>query len=489
MSHNRFLENFKAISAIPRCSGNEGKIADFLEAKAKELGCQTKRDAIGNLIIKKEADSGFENRKIITLQGHMDMVCEKEAGCSHDFSCDPLTLKEFSIKNANGEVEPWLTAEGTSLGADNGFALAAGMSLLEDPDFFCGPLELLFTVDEEEGLKGALNLDGSLIEGRLLINLDSEDEGEFTIGCAGGQTMNLSFPPNLFLTESAKEKQVCYQIEITGLPGGHSGVEIHRVKANAIKELVSILVQLNTDEDFNLIEFNASFRHNVIPSSAQAQFASSLPLETLQSRLAPLLSQLQIDSPNAKVTLSIVPKKEKILFNHKATDRFLEWAKQLPFGPFSFVAGNENLVESSANCAQLIFNQAEGVLGSVSFRSSNGEKLKQLISRYTKETEKAGGLVQCDSGYPSWQPDFESDLLKKAVSVWEKRTQKTPKISVIHAGLECGLIGEKLPGCEMISIGPDIVDVHSPKEKMNLASAIRVYDYLKELILSDLSKP
>lgn len=478
-----FWRNFNEVSKIPRGSGNELAVRDFLYGRAKEADCEVEVDSAGNLLIRRSATTGFEKVPAIILQGHMDMVCEREEGSTHDFARDPLFLKVVEI-----DKERWLQADGTTLGADNGFALAVGLTLLEEKSLVCGSLEMLFTVAEETGLTGAMELDASFLRGKRLINLDSEEEGIFCIGCAGGKSyqFNKFFYDCPYSIEIEKKRAgYFYQATLSGLQGGHSGIEIDKGRANAIQQLLLFLSSIKKAPSFSLISFESIFRHNVIPSRATATFMLDRPIS--QSKMDNFLSQLIAIEPATVFQVKrIEPEDEKMAFSGLSqgdSQDFISTILALPCGPTRWATEISGLVETSGNVATLVLKNGEG-RGEVSLRSLDDEQLKILGESMGDALARKGWNLFSHGGYPGWKPSVQSSWVKEVSDHWKVFTGVAPELTVIHAGLECGILGKKIKECEMISLGPDIKEVHSPKERMSITSAEKVYAFVKLLISS-----
>jgi len=469
------LKWFEQITQIPRCSKQEEKIANWLMEWAKENGFETKTDKVKNLVIKVPASPGYENSPAVILQGHMDMVCEKTPESNHDFSKDPIKLVY------DGD---WLTADGTTLGADNGIALAMAMAIALDKDIKHPPLELLFTVDEETGLTGANELQPGFIDGRILINVDSEDEGVFTVGCAGGINTKGSVPLE---TEKPPAGLKQYQITAGGMKGGHSGIDISQEKANAIKVLGRTLQKLSKQGiDLRIADLNGGRAHNAIPRDASAVvFLSTQELDKAKKILSDLQTVLRDEFKNTDPDLTLSIKEDSAAFSKvataAATAKIIDFIMVMPHGVDAMSTDIKDLVETSNNFANIkIEDGAINVL--TSQRSSVVSRLEAHTARIEAVTRLAGGEAKSGDGYPPWPPNMESTLLKKSTALYEKMYNKKPVVEVIHAGLECGIIGDKYDGMDMISIGPTIKYPHSPDEKIQVSSIGKVWDFLAELL-------
>jgi dipeptidase D len=470
------LDCFEQISKIPRCSKNEKEIAEWLMNWAKEHNFEARMDKVRNIVIKIPGSTGYENSPLVVIQGHMDMVCEKTPDSPHDFCKDPI---KFVYE---GE---WLTADRTTLGADNGIALAMAMVLATDKDIAHPPLELLFTVDEETGLTGANNLAPGFIDGKILINVDSEDEGVFTVGCAGGINTNLSYPIE-YEAIPAGYKQ--YKITAGGMKGGHSGIDIGKGKANALRILGRSLYHLKKqDIDVRLADIKGGSAHNAIPRDAYALvFLPAADADKAKSTISEWsnIFNSEFKSTDPELVVTIAENNEgnfKEIITAAKTQKVIEWMLVIPHGVESMSPDIPGLVETSNNFANLrIESGAVRVL--TSQRSSVVSKLHALTHRIESTARLAGGDAKSGDGYPPWQPNMDSLLLARSTKLYEKMYNKKPVVEVIHAGLECGIIGDRNPGMDMISIGPTLKFPHSPDEKIHIESIGKVWDFIVELL-------
>ncbi len=469
LEERKVWEYFEAISEIPRESGNEEGVRKYLLSWAEEHGIEAKTDAIGNVIMFR---SGAEGKEPVCLQGHMDMVCVKRDGSEHDFTKDPIEI----VLDGNT-----IRAKDTSLGADNGVAVAFALALLEenDPDF--PPLEALFTVSEETKLLGANNLDASMIRSRKLINIDSEEEGIIYIGCAGGLQINAKKKAKL---KNVSGDTVHLKLSVSGLLGGHSGGEIHKERANAIKLLARIMHRFPV---YSLTDIQGGTRSNVIPSSAYASFViDSEDEETIRSLVtnaaAEIKDEYRIQDPGIEITLeNLSPASEAIKF--KTSVAFIEALYLAPNGVQAMSQAVPGVVESSNNIA--IVKYEDGELRILSSTRSLVESARnETALRVGAAFEIMGLNVFYDDGYPSWAPNPDSQLTKKVAEEYKKFTKKKPVVTCIHAGLECGIINSLIPGMDSVSIGPDLFDVHSVNEHIDYQSAVRTMAFLRHLLKS-----
>jgi dipeptidase D len=472
------IDIFTQINAIPRCSKKEAAIGRWLGAWADAQGFSRAGDTAGNLVIKVPASPGFEAAPVIVLQGHMDMVCEKTPDSDHDFDHDPIRVMR------DGE---WLRADRTTLGADNGIALALALAIVADASVAHPSLELLFTVDEESGLIGASHLDPALISGKVLINIDSEDDHIFTIGCAGGEETRIRLPLEY---EACPDGLDFHKIVVGGLRGGHSGVDIHKPRANANRILGRLLADLLTDERRRLVRLAGGSAHNAIPRDARAVVA--MPAaggEALASAVARWQALLAAENGETEPRLKLqcqagasASAAEDVLRPDSARQA-VTLLNALPHGVQGMSHQVPELVETSCNLA--ILTTANGHLDIISSqRSSSMTRLEEITARVRAVADLAGAGATRLNHHPSWPPDPGSALLGRCRDVYARQFGEAPKVEVIHAGLECGLIGAKVPGMEMISIGPTLKNPHSPDEKLFIPSIGKMLEFLTALLAS-----
>lgn len=470
------LSYFDRINAIPRCSKNEGRLHQWLKDWAHGKGFETKADAVGNLVVRIPASAGCENAPIVVIQGHMDMVCEKTTDSDHDFTKDPI------VAHTEGD---WLTADRTTLGADNGIAIAYALALVENAGVKHPPLELLFTVDEETGLNGVKAMAADLIDGRRLINLDSEDEGVFTIGCAGGVDTTLKAR---FEMGPIDQHTAWTTITIGGLTGGHSGIDIHKQRASANKLIGRALDHIRKRVPCRLVTLTGGTRHNAIARDAAAAVTCSLAEQAMvyqavsdleqivkgeYGRLEPdLFIRAQSESPSGGEALTI-----------DDTQHIIDVLQALPHGVAGMSQTVDGVVETSSNLATV--KLADGGLTVLSSqRSSIASRLDELTDRIHAISRIAGIDAQNTSAYPPWRPKMNAMLLHDAQAVYRRLYDREPVIQVIHAGLECAIIGDLYSGIEMISFGPTIENPHSPSERLNVPSVQKVWRFLAALLSS-----
>jgi dipeptidase D len=467
-------KHFDKIRSIPHCSGHEERLAEYLISYAKGKELDAEKDAAGNVVIRVPATSGHEAAPVVVLQGHMDMVGEKNSDVAHDFSKDPIQL-EFQ-----GE---WLKAKGTTLGSDNGIGLAAALSVIDSKDVVHGPLELLFTVDEEVGLTGAGKLQRGFVKGDMLMNLDSEELGAVYIGCSGGGDTTLKFPVS-FIDAPAGTKG--FVLKVTGLRGGHSGIDINEQRGNAIKILSRCLWKASRTQPVHLVGLRGGNKRNAIPREAEAEL---MVLETAVDDLSGI-----IGDEAAKIVEELGGREINLVVKIAASDRtfsrvmdpnfqktLLDLLIALPHGVEAMSYDIAGLVETSNNLAT-ISTGGDEVTIALSTRSSIASALKALRERIRSIAELAGAAVDENEPYPGWKPNLESKLLAVVKAVHLREFGKEPQLKAIHAGLECGIIGEKFPGMDMVSIGPWIEHPHSPDERVNIPSVEKFWTLLKAVL-------
>ncbi len=468
------LKWFEEVSKIPRCSCNEEQIALWLIDWAKKNGFPSNRDKTGNVVIRIPASKGYESAPAVILQGHMDMVCEKTQDSDHDFSKDP-------IKPVYGEE--WLTADKTTLGADNGIAIAMAMTAALDKESLHPPLELLFTVDEETSLTGAGALEPGFVEGKCLLNIDSEKEGVFLVGCAGGERGDHTLPLDFVPTPPG---YVPVTIEVTGLSGGHSA-DIHLEKANALKLIGRTLNAIALERRFHLADLAGGKADNAIPRNAEAViFIKPSELPSTRSVVSGLEKKTRDEFKNTDPSLTIrVSEGSKKTYNEVITEkdsaRVLLLILAMPHGIYAMSAEIPNFVETSDNFAS--FQIEDHRLKIVtSQRSPIVSRLEDVGAHIASVVCLAGGTSDFHDRYPGWKANMDSALLKKASAVYKKLRGQEPIVETTHGGLECGLIDERLPGMDMISFGPTIQNPHSPGERIFIPSIGRIYEFLVKLL-------
>ncbi|HIE16393.1 MAG TPA: aminoacyl-histidine dipeptidase [Bacteroidales bacterium] len=467
-------EIFDSITKIPRPSKKEKKIRTFLINWAKKHQLEVLEDKAGNILMKKPATPGFENKKTIVLQSHMDMVCEKNNNIDFDFDNDSI---QTYIENG------WVTAKGTTLGADDGIGMAAQMAVLIDNTLEHGPIEALFTVDEETGLTGAFNLEPNFFTGKILLNLDSEDEGEIFIGCAGGIDTTAWF--NYEKIKAPKSYQAL-KISITGLKGGHSGDDINKGHGNAIKILNRYLWEINQKYDIELFYFEGGNLRNAIPREASAIFlVSNYKKEQARADFNIFIHTMEIEygyvEPNMKLTLTSTETPEWII-DSKTKDNLFNALYGCPNNVIAMSKRMPDMVESSTNLAAIRF-KSDSQIEIITSQRSELESSKYDIAQSVESVFRlANATVKHSDGYPGWTPNPDSEILKIAKKSYKKLFNQYPIVRSIHAGLECGLFLKKYPYLDMISFGPTLRFVHSPDEKINIDSVQKFWDFLIEIL-------
>ena len=483
---SEFWEYFEQLTKIPRCSEHEEKVRAFIKEEAERLSFETKVDTAGNLVIRVPAKQ--DQLEKVILQCHMDMVCEKNEGISHDFSKDPLELKIIEIDN-----DKWVAAEGTTLGADNGVGIAYLLTLMKkiyDGELNLGSLgfDLLFTVDEEMGLRGAFKIDTDLITGRYLINLDAEDEDSVTIGCAGGRVTFFHIKKETIRIDK-NENLTPIRIFVSGLSGGHSGADIHLGRGNALKIIGEVLWKLNKEFIIQLNSISGGNRTNAIPREASAiLYVNKEELSNISKFISDLVSNIKVlfDGIDPDMDVSIQQQEkfeEDKAFTKKIQDNILNIIYTLPNGPLSMHPKIKDLVYTSSNLG-VIRTDDEKIEIKLSQRSLS-EYFKIVIWEKAVSLFKLTGLeidIILNSDYPGWQPNFDSNLLKFTEEAFKEQFKKEIEVKAIHAGLECGILKKKFPDMEFISIGPINVGAHSPDERVSVKSVEKIWRFLIALL-------
>mgnify|MGYP002852905159 CR=1 FL=1 len=466
-------QRFDEITKVPRPSKHEEQMVAFIENFAKQHSLPYKKDKCGNIVITKAATAGCENRKPIVLQSHMDMVCEKNASKQHNFLTDPIETI------VDGE---WLRANGTTLGADDGIGVAAELAILTDDSFAHGPIECLFTVDEETGLTGAENIQEGFFSGTALLNLDSEDEGEVFVGCAGGCTTKVNFQVE---TEPMPDNMLGLRIVATGLIGGHSGGDIHLERGNANKIMADFVAQAAEKCGLRIASFDGGNLHNAIAREAVVvgvvPFAERENIRVLLNNYtADVQEQLSVADPNFTMQMETTDE-VSVLFTHSLQQRLISALRACPHGVIAMSKDIPDLVETSTNLAS-VKTTADGIFIGTSQRSSVESAKVAVQQRVAKAFADEGAAVECCEGYPGWTPNMQSPLLHLAKESYKHLFNKDVKVKAIHAGLECGLFLEKYPNLDMISFGPTLRGVHSPDEKVEIKTVQMFWDYLIDIV-------
>ena len=464
------LKYFAEITDIPRCSKEEEKISNYLVAWAKERNLEVVQDKENNVIIKKPASKGYENEPIVILQGHMDMVCVAVKGHEHNFCCDPI---EAVVEGDR------IIAKNTTLGADDGIAVAMMLAIL-DGDYEHPALECLITTDEETGMTGAHAIDGKLLKGRTLINIDSEEEGIITVGCAGGMVSNIVFEKSF----KEPEKDTFLQLDFGGFRGGHSGTDIAEERGNPIPLLARILREVSFEHDFEVVDFSGGSKPNAIPTDAEAIIGVDSKdvdriKEALNRSADTILKEFVATDPNGKLTIEET-KADKVL-TPEVADGIINYLLLAPNGVNTFSKKIEGLVESSTNVG-VGASDDEKVVFTMQIRSDVGSKIQFIALKNRMAGEVNGGKFEEESSYAAWEYAEKSPLRDKAVKLWKEVTGEEAAVEMIHAGLECGILQDTVGQMDMISIGPDMDGVHAPGENLSISSTKRVFDYLLKLL-------
>ncbi len=457
---------FYEISQVPRGSGNERAISDFLVKFAKDRNLEVHQDKAMNVIIKKPGTAGYEKSPTVIIQGHMDMVCEKEASSNHDFLKDPI---KFVVR---GEM---LYADKTTLGGDDGIAVAYALTVLDSKDIPHTPLEVLITTEEETGMGGAMALTDEHLQGTRLLNIDSEEEGVFLVSCAGGANVHVFFD---IKKETAKGKFL--KITVGGLLGGHSGIEINKQRANSIKLLGRILYNIKQNEKINIVEILGGSKHNAIAKDAHAVIAvenTEAVLKIVEKMTADFKNEYRAVDKLLTVTANETQNPSGQMFTKELTLNLIDFMASIPNGVQYMSMEIPGLVQTSLNNG--VLEEIDGKIKfTTSVRSSVKSALDEIVDILRIQAERCGAEFKKASEYPAWEYSPDSPVRDAAVNVYKKLNNKEPLITAIHAGLECGLLKKTLPKVDAISFGPNLYDVHTPNEHMDIASVERVWKFL-----------
>jgi dipeptidase D len=470
-------EHFDKILQVPRPSKKEEKIRAWLMSWAKSRNFETLTDDTGNIVIRIPASADKGRAPAVVLQAHMDMVCEKNEDKAFNFDKDPIEV------TVDGE---WLKTKGTSMGADDGIGIAAALAVAVDPDSVHGPLELLFTVDEETGLTGAFNMGPGLLNGKTLLNLDSEEEGTFFVGCAGGGDSHIHFP--LAFGKTLKGSKTL-KVKLAGMSGGHSGLNIHENRANAIKIAARMLREAREKGlKYTLLGLNGGDKHNAIPRECTFDVAvDGRQVEEFKSFIegwkAVVMAEFKKTDPNFRIDMTDVKRTPPRGLTGGCRDKLLGLLLALPHGVIAMSRDIPGLVETSNNLASIQMKKKEAYI-ITSSRSSVASALEYVRQGIAEIARMSGAKLDEKPSYPGWQPNMESRVLEKARGVYQSTFGKGPEVTAVHAGLECGILGEKYPGLDMLSFGPTLSGVHSPDEKVHIGSVKNFYVFLKALLKS-----
>lgn len=466
--------HFSDLNAIPRASKKEEKVIAFMMHFGQELGLETQRDEAGNVIIRKPATPGMENRQTIVLQSHLDMVHQKNASSSFDFDTHGIIMKQ------EGD---WVKAEGTTLGADNGIGVASIMSLLASDSIAHPPLEALFTIDEETGMTGALALKGGMLSGQILLNLDTEDDTELTIGCAGGIDVTASgdyeaieFPAHY----------LSYSIQLSGLVGGHSGMDIHLGRGNANKLMNRILLFCSKKAGISISSIHGGGLRNAIPRESASIIGVSREKKDLLEQALQEISEIiakEYSSTDPDLKINWIPTESPShIFNPAFQKQFLRAVYACPNGIYRMSPDIQGLVQSSNNLAQITAENGKYTVSCLSRSAVDSEKY-DLVEAITSSFSLIGATVKSSGDYPGWAPKPEAPIIKLMEAVYRQKFNAEPDVNACHAGLECGILGTNYPEMDMISFGPNIRGAHSPDERVQISSVQKFWDFLTDVLV------
>ncbi len=464
---------FHDLTQIPRPSGKEAAVIAYVKKFGEDLGLETVVDEVGNVIIRKPATPGMENRKGIILQGHLDMVPQANSDTPHNFETDPIRAR------VDGE---WVKATGTTLGADNGIGVATAMAIMAATNLKHGPVEALMTIDEETGMTGAFNLKPGMIHGDIFINLDSEDEGEVYVGCAGGTNANITMPID---REPVPAGDKALKITVSGLKGGHSGVDINLERGNSNKILFRILYELTHQYGVRIAMVDGGNLRNAIPREAVSVIVvKEQDIHNIRAKVEEMgkiiQSELSSADPGVKVQVQDADKPASVIDLYSAA-RLIKAIYGCPNGVIRMSTDMIGLVETSTNLAIVKSEESEVFIRCL-LRSSVDSAREDLKNMFSSVFTLAGGTIVFDGEYPGWKPNMDSAILKAAREVYQKLYSKIPEIKAIHAGLECGILGGVYPNWDMLSIGPTIRFPHSPDEKVNIETVQKFWDFLVKIL-------
>ena len=470
---NLLWNHFEELCKIPRPSRKEEKVAQYVISVAKKNNLQYATDDFGNVVIRKSATSGKEKLIPVVMQGHLDMVAEKNADVKHDFEKDPIQ------PYIDGD---WVKAKGTTLGGDNGVGVAAALAVMESKDLEHGPIEALFTLDEETGLFGAQALKSGFLNGKILMNLDSEEDGALYIGCAGGQNTFVKFKSTLNVVPA---NTVALEIKVSGLKGGHSGLDINTGRGNAIKLMTRLLHELNYTFGIRLVSINGGSKHNAIPRETFSviRVAKKFTAETLTyiERYNKIV-QAELSSVEPSLNVVAVESKSKSRVMDKTTAKnLIDSLYAVPNGVIKMSADIPGLVETSTNLA-VVVTKGKEVVATLSQRSSVESEKNDISNSVAAFFKLTKADVKQSDGYPGWKPDIHSPVLSVMKKVYNQMYGGDPEVKAIHAGLECGIIKERYPDMDMISFGPTLMDVHSPDEKIKISTVPKFWSLLTTVL-------
>jgi len=464
---------FEQICSIPHPSKHEQKISAWIQSWATELGLSVKEDEVGNILISKAATAGMEDRKGVILQAHMDMVPQKNADTNHDFLVDPIT--PYIVTESDGD---WVTAQGTTLGADNGIGLSSALAVLASNDIAHGPLEVLVTIDEEAGMTGAFGLKAGWVDGEVLINTDSEQEGEVYMGCAGGIDGTANFD---LAFEAVAEQSQAFNLSISGLKGGHSGVDIDTGRANACKLLVRFLIQASKRFDIRLTELNGGSLRNAIPREADVSFVVAAEhVDALKTELDQYLAVITASLKSVETDIELLlisPEEFDECWTESCQSRILQALNACPNGVLRMSDDIEGIVETSLNLG-VMRTKGKRFVAMTLIRSLHDDGRLEAQGMVESVFNLADAKIEFSGAYPGWKPDTSSEIMATVRDTYQSLYNKIPEIMVIHAGLECGLFKTAYPHWDMVSFGPTIKFPHSPDEKVEIKTVDQYWQLL-----------
>ena len=466
-------KHFAEILKIPRCSGHEKAIGNYILSFAKSKKLTAKRDAVGNVLVSMPATAGHEDAPGLVLQAHQDMVCEKNSDVAFDFGKDALQPRL---------VDGWIQATGTTLGADNGIGISSCLAVMEGESLVHGPLEFLFTVDEETGLTGANKIQPGFLKGRKLINLDSEEEGTFTVGCAGGADSEITLP----IKRKKNAFKDAYRLKLTGYRGGHSGLDIHQGRGNAIKLLTRIIHMAGKKFKFELIRIEGGSKRNAIPREAWADLfingsQAKKMLACFERAFSEIKNEFRAVETSAQFTFEKLEREKELPLSAACRTLLLNLILGLPHGVLGMHQEIPGLVETSTNLA-IVHCAKNGARVTCNSRSSVASALGATRHMIRAVSDLAGAKVIQPQGYPAWSPNLASKLLRACQDIYKKEFGQEARVVAVHAGLECGIIGEKFEGMDMISFGPTMEHPHSPDERVHPGSVEKYWTFLTAVL-------
>jgi len=464
---------FSDINAIPRASKKEEQIIQFMFDFGQSLGLETIKDEIGNVIIKKPATAGLENKQIIALQSHLDMVHQKNEGTNFDFATEGIKMK------VDGD---WVKADGTTLGADNGIGVATIMAVLASTDIAHPPIEALFTIDEETGMTGAMELKGGLLDAAIMLNLDTEDDDELTIGCAGGIDITAK---GEYLPTQASEGYAAYILSVKGLTGGHSGMDIHKGRGNANKIINRILFCLVQEIDIQIASIDGGSLRNAIPRESSVIFYFDLEqldiVEEIVSNVgSTLVEEHNTTDPDIEISIEAIENNTGVL-PPNLQDALIKSIYACPNGIYRMSPDIDSLVQTSNNLARVLVKDCKYEILCLTRSSVNTEKF-DLAQAIQSTFELMGADVHFDGSYPGWTPKPNAPIVSLMADLYRKKFSSEPNVNACHAGLECGILGQNYPDMDMISFGPNIRGAHSPDEKVQISSVQKFWDFLVDTL-------